>query len=852
MSINIKQTLTDNINSEKALSLASGLFPGVIQTAIEYYLNGVTIPLGKDASLTVKKTGANFKLEMTPVEFTGAVTKDSAILKISGTGDNSDAFIEVTFTKKSDSDVSIDLKATMGKTLKWKLSELWPELLDKEPFNEVYFTKGQLELNISKDKKIEFSGSGAIDYKDSQLGAGAIRIIYDGKTSDKPDSSKVSVLVGVVVDSWSPGSIWKPLEDITFKQSGLLFSSLPSTDSETLGDLNLISNSKVPSIVDGKFKIKEGITFFTTLELDNFLKPLENFLGKNQTLSLYANSNLSKKLTLIAKYTANNFKPNNPNAIFEFNNFKLEWDLDIGTSYELTASATGTFYPPDGSEGGIDLTLGSTIKPTAGDISIFLSMQNWVHPFGYQHLTVNDVTASIVFGASADGVTLMLSGDFGFKTDDGNSFEFGVAGEIADFEVPTGIAFLLKDTSPGKMLTLGDFINGVTSIDVSHIPAINEINKILQLKNLDFAVVLGSELKIGDKKFPQGFTADADFDILEQEEVILSLVITKKGESAEFSGLANLKQAIQFGDVFTLSAYDPKTDKPNLNAGPEIAVSSKGMKVDGVNNGDPVYFYVDGYIKVLDIIKAQLYGLITTDGLFEFKESVQVGTKFGNSGTWAGDEILVGLNPDEYSCEAAFDFNFGWKNVSIGPLSIFEVDLIPKVDLPNFDVSAGIGVFVDGKALTFKITGELNFDFLGLHLHFGTTEKPKTLFSIDLNDAPKTLSDVKGEILDCVLKEIEDLLEDALNDLDAFVKWAKRQFELLGKDAVKVAKAILNAFGTAIKDIAQALKDIGYAASEVYEALVKGLGVLASEAEKLVDDIYEKAKECAVKTASLL
>lgn len=849
MAVDIKQTLTDNIKSE-GLNLASGLFPGVIQTAIEYYLNGVTIPLGSDASLTVSGSGANLQVQMSPVAFEGTATADKATLKVSGTGDYADAYIELTFEKISDTEVSIGLDATMGDTLAWKLSDLWPGLLDMAPFNQVDFQKGKLTLTIDSNNNVNFSGSGDMYYKSELLAAGAIRIIYDGETGGAPDQSKVSVLAGAVVESWSPGSIWSPLKDVTFKESGLLFSSLPETESTTLSSLNIFTESEVPSIVTGDFEVKKGITFFTTLELDDFLKPLSSLIGDNQTLALYANSDLSNKLTLMAKFGAADFKPN-PNAIFEFRDFDLEWNI-TGTTYDLTASANGLFYPPDGSEGGIGLTLSSTIKPEEADISLMLTISDWVHPFGYDHLTVKEFYASVVLGGSAEGITLQLGGDFQFTTDSKNTFEFGVAGEIADFEVPTGVAFLLKDTSPGQEITISDLINGITSIDTSGIPGIDFIDTILTVKNVDFAVVEGSSLHIGDKVFNKGFTANADFDVLEQTEIIIDVEITGTGATQKFSGLAQMVDAVKIGEIFTLSGYDNVQKIPDLTKGPMIAVASDGIVVKGVNDDKPVYFYANGYIKVLDVIQDYLYGIATKDGLFEFTLSVQEGIQVGNSGTWGGYTVSAGLNPDTYSFHCLFDFNFGWKNVSIGPLEVFGVNLIPEVPLPNFSISAGLGVFADGKAMTFEIMGEFTFQFLGIDLAYGGPNDMKTIFKINLGSALTSLSDIKDTVWNWLLQNIAGLFADAFNVMSKFVDWVKDNMVALALDVKKVAEAIYNAFSQVYEDIANALKEIGYAASQIYDALVNALNVAIDEAEKIVDDIFDAVKNCAVDTAGSL
>lgn len=854
----IKKILTDNIKGE-SLKLASGLFPGVIETAMEYYLNGITIPIGSAGSFKVTGSGAALQLEMSPVAFEGTATANGAKLKVKGTGDYADAYILVTFTKLSAGEVAIELDATMGNKLSWKLSDLWPGLLDHEPFNRVTFEKGQLTLKIDKDKKIDFGGTGDLYYKSEKLAAGVIKVVYNGKATGEPDDAKVCVLAGAVVAEWSPGSIWAPLKDVKFKQSGLLFSSLPEASAQTLTDLKLFGDGTVPSIVTGDFEVKNGITFFTTLELDNFLKPLVSLIGENQTLALYANSDLKDKLTLMAKYGSAKFKPGS-DAIFEFEDFELEWDME-GSSYAITASANGKFYPPDGSEGGIGLTLSSTIKPSDGSIQLMLSIGDWVHPFGYSRLTVKEFYSAVALAATSAGVSVQLGGDFMFTTDDNKNFEFGVAGEVLNFDAITGIAFLLKKSNDKDDLSIGDLINGITSVDTSAVPGMDFINDIIRIKYVDFAVVEGDSLHIGSKVFKKGFTAHASFDVLQQTQVLLDVEITHTNDKQSFKGMAKMEKAVKIGDVFTLAAWDNEKRSPDLTKGPIIAVASDGMKIDliadhlvrrDLNADKEVYFYASGYLRVLDIIEEHLYGIATTDGLFEFSLKVTEGIQVGDSGTWGGYAITAGLNPETYSFNCSFEFNFGWKNVSIGPLTVFGVDLIPEIALPNFSIAAGLGIVVDGSKGRFLLKGKFLFDLLGIHIAYGSADEFKTIFEIDLSKAVTSLSGLKDTVWEWLKENIADLFASVFNALGEFVDWVKENAEAFALEVAKIAEAIYNGFKQTAEEIANILKGIGYAASEIFNALVDGLNVAVAEAEKIVDTVFETLKECAVDTAGAL
>jgi hypothetical protein len=154
--------------------------------------------------------------------------------------------------------------------------------------------------------------------------------------------------------------------------------------------------------------------------------------------------------------------------------------------------------------------------------------------------------------------------------------------------------------------------------------------------------------------------------------------------------------------------------------------------------------------------------------------------------------------------------------------------------------------------MTFELMGELTFDFLGINFEYGSYNNMKTIFKIDLGKALTSLSDIKNAIWNWLLNNIAGLLADAFDQLSKFVDWVKENMQKLLLDAKLVAEAIYNEFTKITDDIANTLKDIGYAASEVYDALVNGLGILASEAEKIVDSIFDAAKKCAVDTAAAL
>lgn len=838
----IKSTIEQNVTN-KALTLASDTFTGPFQEAVQYFLSGITIPIGSEGSLTVSNDGLNFS--MAPVTVTG--TTDNATVTVKGTGNLAGASITAKFTKDGNN-VIMEIEATMGDTLKWELKELWPSLsiMNSDPFSALALENGSLSLTYdSGAKKITFLGTGTIDFNDTPFLNGVVKVIYTGSTSSAPDQSNLGVLLGVVVTDWSPGTIWSALDEVTFRNSGLVFSSID--DATTLSTLNLISGTDVPSIVTGDFKVTSGISFFTTLELDGFLEPLTLIIGQQPTLALFAHksSGADGALTIQALFGAGSFKPND-NAIFEFEGFTLEWDME-GANYTLSATASGKFQPGDESLG---LDLSGTIKPSEGDIELSIAIDNWEKPFGWESLTIEELKADISLGGGSEGVTIGMEGAFEFKVDSTESFLFDVGVEITDFELPTGVAFAISEESPGKELSIGDMIEGITSLNVNSNDVFKAINKIIQIENIAFAVVESSSITFDYPKkltFPKGFTLQADFDLFQVENIAIDVEIS----TSEFTAKASMAQAVKFGNYLTLSR-----SSSDQTQGPEIAISSKGTVVDGINDNNPVYFYTSGYVSLFDFVSVDVYGLVTTEGLVRFTEQASV----NGGGVFGGEKFYVGIDPNQLIFEAGFAFEFGWTNLSVGPIELFDVQIIPQITLPNFDVSAGLGVDMNGVELSFTLTGELQFDFLGLSLNYGSYDDMKTIFSIDLgaglSGGPTTQDDLKDKIWDKIKEELEGLLKAAFKVFEEFLSWAKQALTTFAKDianfAENVAKYLKNAFDKATEDIAKALSFIGCEVDQIADALEKGLGIAAEKAKEFAEDAFKTVKKCASESATAL
>lgn len=847
--IDIQSTLAQNIKNG-VLTLNYAAFPGIIQEAILYFLNGINISLGEGVYLKVQGEVPQLKLEMAAVSFEGTAGPDGATLKIAGAGNYSDASVTVTFSK-NDEGVVIALDAEMGSSLSWPISQVWPGILDKAPFTALALSDGKLTLDVNSSGEVAFTGTGSLKYDDTTLVSTVIRVLHNGNGTTSDDSTGTGVLFGISLPEWNAGEIWTQLQGLTFDNSGLLFSSLEEADSATLGDLGLIDPSQVPSIVTGDFVVNNGMTFFTTLQMEQALAPLAALLGDNQTLALYANTDTDNNVSLLAKFGTGSFKPFDT-AAFEFEGFELEWKTG-GSGTAINASASGAFYPSGNDDAGIELKLTGTFDPGAGAISLTFTMDDWEQPFGYQQLVVKELLAAVSLGGAAEGVTIELSGDFDFTANENGStqsFEFGVGASIADFEIPTGIGFVLKGDND-QSITLSTIINGITSINADGVPFIQFIDSIFQLKNLVFAVVESGSLQIGARTFEEGFTLQADFDIF-SEEVNLDVTITEKGGSTDFSGLATLTSPVVFGNVMTISG-STSSGEPT-STGPEMAVSSNGIVVGGVNNNEPVYFFVSAYLELLDIVKADLYGIAAKDNLFSFLFATSTVAPPGGNGNWAGDFVDISVDPKQYIFDASFGFDFQWSSVTIGPLTILGEELIPEKTLGDVSLSAGLAINVNAGSdnPSFLLEGGLSFVLFGLSLNYGSSTDLKTIVSINLKDAPPKLSDIKDVIWDWVKSHIESLLDDSLKDFDAFKNWVEQEKSELMLDADKVAAILKDTFNKAADDVADFLKAVGYSASEIKDALVNVLHKTAEEAEDIVNSIFTKAKGCALTTATFI
>ncbi|MEM9556464.1 MAG: hypothetical protein AAGC60_19560 [Acidobacteriota bacterium] len=812
--VDIKKTLEKNI-SEETLHLAQDSLPGPFQEALGDYLNGITLPLGESGYLKVAGGGAHLALEMSPVKLNAGASASQATVTVEGTGSAAGSSIKAGFAKQ-DSDVVLTLDATMGDKLIWRIDELWPSILDRAPFTELTLAQGSLQLSYDAGT-IDFKGSGTLNYRGSALVSSAIRVVREKPAAEAVAAPSIAFLAGVVVTRWSPGTLFRPLEVLTFKDSGLFFVSSSSAAAKLT---DLVPAKEVPALLDSSFKLTEGVSFFTTLELTSGpVRPLREIFGEVD-LSLFANSSDAGDASILAHLAVDV-----TTKAFKFAGLSLSWDLESENQYSVTASTGGTFHISH--EQTLTFSLAGSIQ-SDGTLSFKLAIDDWKAPFGYKRLEVKNFYIDIEAGGGGGGVTLVLGGAFQFTSEgrDPNTFVFGVAGAITDFEVPSGIAMSLEEGSPGQVLTLGEAIDGITTIEASRIPVIEIIDEILQIKKIEVWAVEVDHVVIGHKTYSKGFGFCGDV-ILLGEEVVLAVDVEETAEPS-FSGKAEMVEAIHFGDVLCLERSATEKDK-----GPLARLSSK------VSDEQPYYFFLSAHVGFLDAFAADLFAEATDDG-FQFIYKVKVGDKHPG-GAWASRQISVLVDAKKLVFGASFSFDFGMHDVTLGPLVVDGIKLIPAVHLPNFDLGASFKIGADLDSLKFTLDAALKFEFLSADWD------PSMSLTLDLGSAPATVSGLGEQALAWIEGHLEEIIGGVWKDFDRFLSWVRENFAVFANQAVELAQFIAQTFGKPADEVASALRTIGFDASQVTKALVDGLGIALDEAMSIVNDVFGS---CAATTAT--
>lgn len=834
MSNNIYATLQGALQTSagsKLLQLAQNQLPGPIQTAIGDYLNGITLQLGPSASLTVNPSTKQLQLQ---AQLNGAdlqlqATATGATLTLTST-QYTDAKVVLTFSDSTDG-VELELDATMGASLQWQLQSLWPQMLNWTPADQIAFARGQLQLKYATGPSVLFNGQGNLLYAGQEFVSAAFSVQHAAQGT--------GVMFGAVVQQWSPGSLWQPLSALVFNDSGVVVSTL-SGKSGSLASLGLISAKDVPAIA-ADFDIEPGFLFFTSLKLTNSLQAIANFMGDVSELDLFASyakgtGDKSLKAVLTDSFSAKG------NGVFNFNGFALDWSDPGQGNSSISASADGTFHPDAGTA--IDLTLTGSIIPSEGDLSLTLQLKNWNQPFGLQTVDILDLQAGVTVGAEAAGVTLNAGGLLKLQNPNSPQYEFevGFEVEVVDFEVPNGIALWTQaDQEP---MLLSNVLDAAFALDFSpqslqaegqpDVAAVVQfLDDIICIKQFSFWFVEGAQLqKIGDHgPFPAGFGLQAEFSLLGQDDVQVTATLAESASAkAGFSGYILVQQAIAWGTVFKLSGWDPDRQQSN-GQGPQLAIAATpgGIVVPGVNGGNPVRFYSSLYLQFLDVVQDHLYALATTDNQFQLDYAVQNGQPTGGCGAWSGSKITFLLNPQKKQLSASFSFNFGWQNIEWSGITLWGVTLIPKVQLPNFSVAAGLGLSASLQSLV--VAGYFDFSLLGLNLHLGDQASPYTLLNVNVANVISHLKDIAAQLLSTLKQEASALIQALVSDVDSFVSWIKGQWRNFVNGLQLVGQILKDQFQQLGKALAATLQSLGALAAEVQQAMV----ALGYELQQVVD-----------------
>jgi gas vesicle protein len=629
---------------------------------------------------------------------------------------------------------------------------------------------------------------------------------------------------------WSPGSLWKPLSFLQFEQVGLFFCSIEPTTAQVQ---QVIPADVVPAIaglgpVSTRFALRSGVTLFTTLNLHTgSVEALKYIFGDSVTFKLFASATQTGETTMIA-----HLGDDHPKGQFTFSGFFLIWEKTKDEQVDVSLHAGGNLAI--GSSSPLSFDLGGTLRSDSS-FSIDLSVDNWVKPFGYERLTIEHFHIGIEL---INGLLEMtLGGMFSFLTRKQKRFTFTVVGAIADFEVPTGLAFSLTSANH-ELLTFGEIIEGITTIDVyelkptnaiesSWIQMIKIIDQILQIRELEFWAVENGSIRIGRKSYEQGFGFKGDIQLF-GKPVLLDVMIEESLTDSKFHGKAELPDAVVVGNVLSLTRTESESDK-----GPILEVASHI-----VDNQHPYYLFVAARVVLLDIVRADIFGEATEQG-FQFVYHLQIGRR--DNGVWADQMVHILVDANQLAFSAGISINLGFSNVTLGPLKIDGLEIIPAISL-NSQVGASLELSGNVSKGKFGIKGSLDFDTPGTSWH------PSLDINIDLSTAPTQLKEVGNHILNWLKTEPEKVFAEILKDFTKFLDWAKKQFEQFKEKAVELARFMQNQFQKAEKEIAEALKTVGYALEKVIQALEEGLNLAREEAEKLANAAFT----CATTTAAAL
>ena len=614
---------------------------------------------------------------------------------------------------------------------------------------------------------------------------------------------------------WSPGSLWQPLSALTIESAGLFICSVAPSAAQLR---TIVPTSDVPALLQQKFELKAGVNFYASMRLQGSVAVLRQLFGDIR-FDLFAALGTDRSTALVARVDFDQNK-----GAFTFHDFTLAWNSTSSANVDIAAAAAGTL-----SIGGESLRFVVAGRVSSdGSAALGLSVQDWVHPFGYQRLVVQRFGVELAL--SPAGVTIELDGTFEFKTKDDKAFLFAVAGAITDFEAPTAIAFALKSESPGKLLKISEVIEGITTIDVTSFdtPAgftpwaleVRIIDLFLAIEELSFWAVLVDRVQIAGKTYTKGFGFRGSVTLFGKPVV---LYVEVEEAQKKFAGSAEFPESIVLGKVLTLSRpTGPKFAAANVLAGtgvaagkgPVLAVSSY------IDEQHPNYLLVAAHVELFDIIKADIYGKATNDGM-QFSYDLAAGT--AGQGAWAAQHIDILVSREKLAFGANVSYQVGLKNVSLGGFEIFPGLSVPRISLPDFHIKLAASVGATASPPKFHLGGSLDFEFMGLSL------SPSFTLDLDLANAPSELAKIGPLLLAWIEDHLKELLKSLLNVFAKFEEWVKKNFEAF-KDAAKaVAKVLSDVFGKGEDAAREVLHALGYAQSAIEDA-VSSVYALAKKA----------------------
>jgi hypothetical protein len=627
--------------------------------------------------------------------------------------------------------------------------------------------------------------------------------------------SDIAFLIGLVVtEGWSPAHTWPELAEVfgglTFKNSGLLVSTLPA------GSPINLPNLKMPSL---PASVSPGFTFFSTLELKGaILGSLAPIFDAGVTLDLLAVVDTSAPVNSVFQAI---FKGSSVNKSVAWTDIVVTIKPGAGT-FTVKAGAVFTIE-------GEKLTLAGegtiALEPPAATFSLLIS--NWVHPFGIENLVVKQFGLQV--GVKGEGVTIGLLGAFVIGTG-ARTFTLVVGGELIDFEVPGALIFQLDSNDPLTPLMLTDVIKQFTQLDLSSVPLLNAIG----FKQLDFAVVDDPNgFTIGDYHFPPGIGIAADIFFYSWEAKFNLQVSWGKGIIA--SGSINDPIALG-GDILIISNVDgtkgpsgsiDTTHLPRRDERRALEERRTRLAIDAA--AAQPYFTLDGRLRFLGIdesVKASATGKsFDFEVSFKFLELVRA-------------QLACQLaDATHFSASAAIGFDL---DVTLGPYSVAGIELIPQVHIDGPAAALALGIRVDPSVIF-----ELG---LGLKFSWGNVG-----FSVDFTlsaaDIAHELTNLWNALITWLKNNVGKLFADLLDDVTKWIEALFTIFKDLALDIAKVADALANFFLTTVYDAAAFLKQLGYAFMAIVDAIVEFFKVALDVAYQIVEAIWG---DCSMASAQQL